>query len=173
MSTRKWIFLAGISLILVVINYQIYHKEQVLNQGQLVLLDLAPRDPRSLIQGDYMALRYSLSNDMRRSGLPNRGYVIVTLDEHQVASFLRAQDNPKTQNDNEHAIRYFKNRWGYAIGADEFFFQEGLANRYDSARYGAMRITPNGESVLVSLYDRQYQDLAQIEVVEEQTIEED
>ncbi|MFX7329222.1 GDYXXLXY domain-containing protein, partial [Acinetobacter baumannii] len=33
-------------------------KEMLLKEGQLVLLPLAPVDPRSLMQGDYMALRY-------------------------------------------------------------------------------------------------------------------
>jgi uncharacterized membrane-anchored protein len=57
------ILLAGI-LILVVVNYGIYEKERLLANGRLVLLELAPVDPRSLMQGDYLALRFRLQNDV-------------------------------------------------------------------------------------------------------------
>ncbi|KIG15596.1 putative membrane protein [Enhygromyxa salina] len=39
-------------------------KERVLSTGQTVLLPLAPVDPRSLMQGDYMILRYELEDEL-------------------------------------------------------------------------------------------------------------
>ena len=40
--------------ILVAVNVSIWQKEQLLDHGKVVLLPLAPVDPRSLMQGDYI-----------------------------------------------------------------------------------------------------------------------
>ena len=55
---RKRVLWVVLGMILVVANFSIAGKERVLREGQTVLLQLAPLDPRSLIQGDFMALRH-------------------------------------------------------------------------------------------------------------------
>ena len=55
------------------VNYAIFQKEELIENGQPVFLRLAPVDPRSLIQGDYMALGYEIaaklpSADLRVGG---------------------------------------------------------------------------------------------------------
>src|SRR5690606_24345673 len=50
---------AGLAIVLLVVNTGIYQREQILQQGQTAVLALAPVDPRSLMQGDYMALRFA------------------------------------------------------------------------------------------------------------------
>ena len=52
-------------LILCIINVLVYQKEQHLSNGEVVLLELAPVDPRSLMQGDYMRLRFALAGTIR------------------------------------------------------------------------------------------------------------
>ena len=59
------VWLVGIS-ILVAVNYAIWQKEQLLTHGKTVILALAPVDPRSLMQGDYMRLRFQAEQDMQR-----------------------------------------------------------------------------------------------------------
>ena len=46
--------------------FNIIKNESILNDGETILLKLRPVDPRSLMQGDYMALRFSLGDDVRR-----------------------------------------------------------------------------------------------------------
>lgn len=41
-------------VILGLINFSILSFERILNHGQRVILELAPVDPRSLMQGDYI-----------------------------------------------------------------------------------------------------------------------
>src|SRR5205807_976804 len=53
----------GIPALLVV------EKERLLAEGAPILLELRPRDPRSLMQGDYMELRYALADVIPRQGL--------------------------------------------------------------------------------------------------------
>ncbi|WP_414673872.1 GDYXXLXY domain-containing protein, partial [Marinimicrobium sp. UBA4509] len=51
---RRGIALVTALAILVLVNFSIYEKEQHLAQGEIMYLELAPVDPRSLMQGDYM-----------------------------------------------------------------------------------------------------------------------
>jgi len=39
------------------------------------------------------------------------------------------------------------------IGAESFFFQEGHADAYEDARYGILKVAPDGGSVLAGLAD--------------------
>src|SRR5690606_24984268 len=57
---------AGLVLVLLVVNGGIYQRERILADGQPVMLALAPVDPRSLMQGDYMALRFAAANQARQ-----------------------------------------------------------------------------------------------------------
>ncbi len=81
---RKWLILLCALLILAVVNFSIWQNEQLIKDGETVLLELAPVDPRSLMQGDYMALRFAMA-DVIRGKLHNKnesltGQVIVQLD---------------------------------------------------------------------------------------------
>lgn len=134
-------------------NFSIFQKEQTLEKGQLVLLDLRPADPRSLMQGDYMNLRYAIMNDIDAQEIPTRGFVVVTLDSNNVAALVRTQKLAQPLFDGEHAIKYYAQDWDVSIGAESYFFQEGHAERFDVARYGALKVDKSGESVLFGLYD--------------------
>ena len=56
-NIKWWIILINLILLLVYFNGSILSKEDLLKNGKLILLELAPVDPRSLMQGDYMSLR--------------------------------------------------------------------------------------------------------------------
>jgi uncharacterized membrane-anchored protein len=136
-------------LVIFVINYNIATKEKVLKNGTTMLLRLAPVDPRSLIQGDYMILRYAISNDIPNDKLENKGCIVVKLDEQKVASFVMLY-NGSSLNKNEHLL-FYRNRGRLRIGAESFFFQEGDAEVYSKARYGELKVDQSGASVLIGL----------------------
>lgn len=52
----------------------------------------------------------------------------------------------------EMLLRY-RRRGTVRLGAESFFFQEGYARRYGQARYGELKVSEKGESVLVGLRD--------------------
>ncbi|GAK61372.1 hypothetical protein U27_01272 [Candidatus Vecturithrix granuli] len=140
-------------LVLAVVNVQIVQKERLLQQGITMLLRLAPVDPRSLIQGDYMALRYDLPEFLREHSLPRDGHVVVRLDEQQVATILRLHRPEAPPGPGEHLLRYRRREGSVQLGSKAFFFQEGHADYYANARYGELRVNNSGESVLVGLRD--------------------
>jgi uncharacterized membrane-anchored protein len=150
------IIFLNLVLLLVYFNHSIVQKETLLKDGQLVLLELAPVDPRSLMQGDYMALRYKIAEDTTEGENPKRGYCVVRLDSNGIAEKVRLQNDLTPLQEAEHLIKYTApDNWNINIGAESFFFQEGQAEKYEKAKFGGIRIDKAGNSLLVGLYDEQ------------------
>jgi uncharacterized membrane-anchored protein len=155
MKKYKWIIiLLNLIILLIYFNFSVSKKEELLKDGQLVLLRLAPVDPRSLMQGDYMSLRYHIAQSINVDHIPKRGYCVVRLDKNGVADRVRLQKETTPLNTGEYLIKYSSpEQWDINIGAESFFFQEGQAQKYENAKYGAVKIDKKGNSLLVGLYD--------------------
>jgi uncharacterized membrane-anchored protein len=50
-------------------------------------------------------------------------------------------------------LRYRVRNDAVKCATNAFFFQEGEANVYSTARYGQFRVTDDGEILLVNMYD--------------------
>ncbi len=150
---RLMVLAGTIVIVLAVINLEIVHKEQILKEGTTVLLRLAPRDPRSLLQGDYMALRYSLVNEIaRQAGAQEKGdgIAVIELGELNVASLVALYSGQQLQH-GQYLLRYRKRGESVRLASDAFFFEEGSGPDYSGARFGEVRINAEGEAVLVGL----------------------
>ncbi|RKZ41228.1 MAG: hypothetical protein DRQ49_05780 [Gammaproteobacteria bacterium] len=159
-------------IVLALVNFEIYQKEQLLAEGTTVLLELAPRDPRSIMQGDYMVLRYHIARLPALSKVEKDGYLVIERDEKQVAQFSRIYEEGTVLEANESLLRFRKRQRDIRLGAESFFFQEGHAEYYNNARYGELRVAPSGDSVLVGLRDAELKPLGpptNVEEIEEKT----
>lgn len=153
MKKPKYIFiLINLIVVLLLFNRSVWEKEETLSTGKLALLELIPVDPRSLMQGDYMRLRYAISRGSSNDSMAKRGYCIIKLDKRGVGSKVRFQDDIVPLHDGEYAIRY-TNSSNISIGAESYFFEEGQAEKYEAAKYGGMKIDNHGNNILVGLYD--------------------
>ncbi len=161
MKTYKWIIiLLNLILLLMYFNYSLIKKEKLLKEGQLILLELAPVDPRSLMQGDYMSLRYKISEINLQEDISRRGYCVVKIDSNNLAKKIRFQKDLTPLNEGEYLIEYkSSNKWNISIGAESFFFQEGKADLYEKAKYGGVKIDKNGNSLLIGLYDEYFNNI--------------
>jgi uncharacterized membrane-anchored protein len=152
---KKWILWANLILALGVINGLILQKEKIVRTGETVFLKLASYDERSLMQGDYMQLKYDMTrrdpcrDEARAEG---DGCLVILRDERGVASFRRIHRGESLSN-GELLLR-FRFRDGVCLGAETFFIQEDLVDIFKKAAYGELRVAPSGESVLVGLRDR-------------------
>lgn len=155
MKKYKWIIiLVNLIILLGLFNNSILEKETLLSDGKLILLELAPVDPRSLIQGDYMRLRYAISDNINSDSISKRGFCVVKLEENGIAKKVRIQENKTPIKDNEFLIVYTSKGWrGINIGAESYFFQEGEADKYENAKYGGIKVDNQGNSLLIGLYD--------------------
>jgi len=156
-KTRTILFITVSVIIFAVFNTLIIQKERILADGQTILLELAPRDPRSLMQGDYMVLRYKLADgpaEAALKGQSQKGKMVLKLDINNVAHFATLFKGDALK-PGEIVLNY-KHRHGLWFGAESFFFQEGHAKYYIRARYGELKVAPNGESVLIGLRDKDF-----------------
>lgn len=160
-KVKSIIILVNLALLLGYINWSIAAKENTLDTGQFVLLELAPVDPRSMMQGDYMRLTYSISvAPKNRPKLAKRGYCIIKVDSNMVAKFVRYQDKLHPLKPEEQAIKYFSDGNLFVpvhIGAESYFFEEGTSRKYEQAKFGGLKIDSEGNSILIGLYDDKYQ----------------
>ncbi|MCY1062087.1 GDYXXLXY domain-containing protein [Nannocystis sp. SCPEA4] len=148
----RWLSLA-LALGLAIPGYVVFQKEQVLASGETVLLPLAPVDPRSLMQGDYMELRYALIRELGDvDRLAPRGTLVITRDADHVAQFVRVDDG-RALAPGELRLRYAKRGSAVSLGAETFLFPEGEGPTLAAARYGELALAPAGDSVLIGLRD--------------------
>jgi len=148
---RSAVALIVCAAVLALVDFSIAGKERLLAAGKPVYLELAPVDPRSLMQGDYMALNYEMTNAFRQDPARKDGHLVVALDERGVARFARFHEGTPLA-PGEYLLRY-RVRDRVRLGAESYFFQEGHADRYAGARYGELRVARTGDSVLVGLAD--------------------
>ena len=165
---KKWYAVLALVLILGGINWSIMEKEAQLSTGDITYLKLIPVDPRSLMQGDYMALRFELSDrilealpkDSEKKGWRHRdnlsakdGFIVATLDENKIATFSRLYQAGSLLAVNEIKLQYRIRNKKVKFATNAFFFQEGTAETYEIAKYGQFRVNEKGGLLLAAMYD--------------------
>lgn len=162
---KRWIVIAW-ALTLGVAAFAIAGKERVLARGDVVFLKLAPVDPRSLMQGDYMALHFAVGDAIGRAERQGEGdtrhgaaadIAVVRTDARGEATFVRL-DRGEPLAAGERRLRFQRRDDGWRgervqVSTDAYFFQEGHAARFERARYGEFRVASDGQALLVGLRD--------------------
>jgi uncharacterized membrane-anchored protein len=143
-------------------NYDVMKKEQVITGGQKIYIALAPRDPRSLMQGDFMALNFGFPRDIQtaldKDDFMHQGVTVVAaLDSKGVATVLRVIDpaTPDTTPLPSGQIRLPLKRKGgqWVLVTDAFYFPEGRGEPFKQAKFGEFRGLADGRALLVGLAD--------------------
>jgi uncharacterized membrane-anchored protein len=172
-SVRVSLALISGVIILLLVNWTIFQREELLREGRLVLMELAPVDPRSLMQGDYMALRFKLANDVyslvshqntliktddAKTGEEwHDGLMVVGLNPQGVAEFRRIFEGKLGLASDEVQLRFRVRNHQLKLATNAYFFQEGKAAVFQKAKYGEFRVASNGDMILTQLRDAQFQ----------------
>jgi len=148
------LILLNLIALLAFVNYSAIQKEKILRDGRLIYLELIANNPKSpLIQGDMVALKYKIVQGFIFDTLYKRGFVVVKLDSNSIAERVRFQPKAAPINEHEYLIEYSKGYFSLNIGAENYFIQQGDAKKYTIAKYGALKVDSNGNSLLMGLYD--------------------
>jgi len=179
---RRGGLVAGLLIVLAVAHAGIYEREQILAHGRRVVLELAPVDPRSLMQGDYMRLNFDVANKVQtmlmRTSDPllhdierRRGGLLVLRPDaqgvHHLVAIRAAQEGPlqidsarENGNGQDDVFLEFRLRGGRVrVVTDAWFFPEGRAAHFERARYGEFRVDEGGAGLLTGLLDNMMQPL--------------
>ena len=173
------ISLIALSLVIVLglSNFKIAEYEHILDDGEPVILELAPVDPRSLMQGDYMELRFAIADDIREAtprtynegaasynNVPSwsKGFALLRKDERGVAQLCRVSEHvPEDFGACTPGILMpYKSHasWPYvSLPSEQYFFAEGAEPYYAQARFGEFKVTKDGVALLVGLRDKDLQ----------------
>ncbi|TAG77510.1 MAG: hypothetical protein EAZ24_03175 [Burkholderiales bacterium] len=154
---RRAIWLFGLVAALVAVNHAIATHERTLSDGRILRLELAPRDPRGFMQGDYMDLRFVMADEVRDAAKRQRmqhGSIIATIDAENVAKYARLEDGSALA-PNEARIEFRIRGEDVRIVTNAYFFEEGTATRFEAARFGEFRVRENGIALLTQLLDAQ------------------
>jgi len=156
------VLLLALLLVIGVAWWSVAGLERTLRDGRPVLVELAPVDPRSLMQGDYMALSFAIDArlPLRRGSERLPSYAYVSLDEENRASFASVGHTlPAPAGQIALKIRLRDRR--ISIGPNAFFFQEGQGAVYARARWGELRVDDSGRALLTALRDENLQVLGE------------
>ena len=149
--------LAGLAIIAALTGSTVWKNSSIIDSGQRAYLALAPVDPRSLIQGDYITLRFAIANDARldlnKVGLPEQT-IIAKLDANGVATFDRLATQGPALGRGELLMTLTKKSGTWIVGTDAFHFKEGTGQKFQSAAFGDFRFAPDGRAILVGLTDK-------------------
>lgn len=156
-------------------NASIAGKESLLANGQRMVLALAPVDPLSLMQGFYMELDFqvgrSIESAVNQQFSSSHGYnsrpaerelrgLAVLRERDGIYQFVRLHDPGVALRTGEQLLAYkmIYNRYrgNVQISGGSFFFEEGLAELYDSARFAELRVAEDGTALITNLLDSQF-----------------
>lgn len=146
----------GVVLVSLAAGQAVRASEKLLAEGRRIYIPLRPVDPRSLVQGDYMALAFDTGAlpDPGRAGdgraLSGPHVAVAAIDARGVAKFV-ALDAPPAQGQVPVQIRVKNRRW--FVGSDAWYFEEGRAQDYGGAKFGQFRLGEDGRLLLTGMAD--------------------
>ncbi len=162
-TTSQWVVVATVVLVLGAVTVNINKKEDLIAHGDKLLFPLAPVDPRSLMQGDYMRLRFDLANKistkLRQINEQNTieqftGFAVIEKNENNVVQFVDLYHNQGISK-KQILIPYKKRNFQIHFTTNAFYFQEGKRNHYQQARFGEFRYK-DGEMLLINMVDKDF-----------------
>ncbi|WP_109077599.1 GDYXXLXY domain-containing protein [Aggregatibacter kilianii] len=174
-KVKPLIALCTVLVILLPLNYKVWQFENVLATGKPVVLKIAPVDPRSIMQGDYMSLNYAILTDIRAQlnesanhsenlidevpepkQRPKRLYALIHQDEQGVATLCRVESRIPTDFFDCVPDVYLPINnvgWFPTLPSQEYFFAEGKGQHYAQAEYAEYRFK-DGILLLARLLDK-------------------
>ncbi len=163
-TTSQWIVVATVVLVLGAVTINISKKEDLITHGDKLLFSLGPVDPRSIMQGDYMRLRFELATQIAaklqqlntQNTIPQyNGFAVVEKDDKGIVTFVDLYHN-QDLTQNQFLIPYKNRNHQIHFTTNAFYFQEGKASHFQQARFGEFRYK-NGEMILVNMVDKDFE----------------
>lgn len=183
-TTSNWVLVLTTLVAIVYVNLYAWQGQQIKTRGEILFLELAPVDPLSLVQGQYMRLRFGIEKPYATT-LEDQQVIqnsvgdvlgIIELDSNRVGTLSGLLG--KTDSSRRHQLRGdflllqvqaqlgesprdsdTQQTYSIKIKQNSFLFQENTEDRYTRAKHGMFRVHKDGRYVLVDLADEQLRPL--------------
>lgn len=160
LGRHAWYVAGATAATLLVAASAIWQKQELIARGQPVFVALAPVDPRSLMQGDYMQLNFNVPStlfDAPPSAGAERPKVVAVRDARGVATLTRVARPREALAAGEFLFELTPKNGRWILVSDAWFFREGEAELWAKARFGEFRVLPDGRALLVGMADERLQ----------------
>jgi uncharacterized membrane-anchored protein len=163
-NKNKWLAAVTVFIAIIAINININKKQDIIANGQVLLFKIAPADPSSIMQGDYMNLRFEVAAKIRdKVILKNKGArratlqgsVVVEKGENNIVSFVDLFHQQELES-NQFVVPYKIRNYRVTFTTNAFYFQEGKASHFQQSQYGQFRMSDSGEMLLVNMIDSEF-----------------
>lgn len=141
-----------------------------LHQSKSIFIKLKPVDPRSILQGDYMALAYELNLQSLKALTESEALDQVIFNHASVPAkvildsrnrVIRTVLDPKSLSNEQNLILKNPDNHYQSLypASRSFLFAEGLAHCYEKAKYAEFKVNTKGEAILFDLRGEELQPL--------------
>ena len=153
-ENKKWLMIIVLLQVLL-LGGTVSMKENLLRTGQTVKLELAPIDPRSLMQGDYVRLNYKISRPPKGT-IPDGRYkvkLVLSKDGNGIHQFKSFYEKGMELGIEDVLITSWVRRGGRLVfGIESFFVPENTGLELErTAKYGIVKLSSTGDALLVDL----------------------
>ena len=158
-SRWKLIWLVVI-LMVSFVTYNGVKNEVALQSGKEIRLALAPIDPRSVLQGDYVMLRYDISTLPEATELPANKKIKVVLSPtskgtYEYGGYYKIEGNwnkPYEPSDDDIVVNgLIYSDHDVQYGIESFFISEGTGQVFEDKTMAIIKVSENGNALLVEL----------------------
>lgn len=144
--------LASGAITLALANAGMLRNEMLIAKSEPAYIELRPADPRSLVQGDYMRLAFQVPPESPEDQyVSNQALAVARRGADNITQLVRWHDRARALGQGEFLIELENKNGRWMLASDAWFFREGEARRFEAARYGEFRISPQGRALLVGL----------------------
>ncbi len=162
LSYKSALLLSIILLQVGFLSYQSTMNELLLRNGTLVKLELAPVDPRSLLQGDYVILRYDITSIPKTatySAWNEKVKVVLRENDegiYEYAGYMQSKgqwNRPYEKQSGDVIINGKRNGPNEVIyGIESFFVPEGEGiDLQNKAKYAYIRVSQSGNAMIEAI----------------------
>jgi uncharacterized membrane-anchored protein/uncharacterized membrane protein len=157
---KQWLFiLAVLVLQLSFVSFQMFTNEKLINEGKIITLKLAPVDPRSMIQGDYVRLQYEIGEvELGQERHKGRAYLLLKRDAegiYRLSKVYKEQINPTEVHLAEDEVIITGKYNGYnqiIFGIESYFVPEGTGLEVErNAEFAKVVVSRKGDALLLSV----------------------
>jgi uncharacterized membrane-anchored protein len=163
--SRKQIFFAVVALQILSLFGMIGFKSSVLITGQTIILKSVPVDPRDLMRGDYVRIRWAIADldrmmkgDGAKLEIGDGIYVLLEKGNPDWKPTAISSERPSLDEDQAVikgtviGLRPLSIQVDY--GMDSYYVPEGKGREYERIKYWEVKVNRRGNAVLKGPYNK-------------------